>query len=152
MVEQTPVAKEEPKPEPAKPADDPPPLGTGIKGDGAPDGFNLSGSAGSGGTGRSIGGTSRNASKWGWYAAKVQSSIADALRRNPRLRSAVMDGRVRIWADPTGRITRASWSGNPPDPSLDAAITAALTGLSLPEPPPADMPAPIVLRLAARRP
>src|SRR5262245_38439440 len=54
MIEQTPV-ENEPKPEPAN--DEPPPadLGTGIRGDGPPDGFGLTGRGGGrvGGTGSS---------------------------------------------------------------------------------------------------
>jgi TonB family protein len=155
MVEQTPVAEDEPKPEEPKPADDPPAaIGTNIQGDGPPDGFGLSGKGGTGtgGTGRGLGGSGRSASRWGWYAAKVQNAVGDALRRNPRTRDAVLSEKVRVWPDANGRITRAKLADSTGDAALDAAITAALTGVQLPEPPPADMPSPILLRLAARRP
>jgi protein TonB len=152
LVEQEPVAKDEPKPEAPKPADDPPPLGTGITGDGAADGFGLSGNGDGGGSGSGRTGGGRSGSRWGWYASRVQATVADALRRHPRTRTAAMDHRVRIWADASGRIVRAKTVGSTGDPSLDAAITEALTGVLLAAPPPADMPAPIVLRVAARRP
>ena len=154
MVEQTPVNEPEPKPEPPKPADEPPaPIATGIQGDGPPDGFGLAGTrGGTGGTGRGLGGSGTAASRWGWYAAKVQNSVGEALRRNPRTREAVLNERVRIWPDSAGRIARAKLADSTGDAALDSAITAALIGVPLPEPPPPDMPVPIVLRLSARRP
>lgn len=153
MIEQTPVNEPEAKPEP-KPADDPPaPLGTNIQGDGPPDGFGLSGGKGNGGgTGTGIGGGGKSSSRWGWYAAKVQTAVGETLRRNPRTREAVLSHKVRIWPDSTGRITRAKLADSTGDSALDTAITDSLTGIQLPEPPPADMPSPILLRLSARRP
>lgn len=154
MIEQAPVNEPESKPDEPKPADDPPaPLGTNIQGDGPPDGFGLSRNRGNGGgSGRGLGGTGRSVSRWGWYAGKVQSSIGEALRGNPRTREAVLNQKVRIWPDSTGRITRAKLDGSTGNAALDAEITAVLTGVQLAEPPPADMPAPILLRLSARRP
>jgi hypothetical protein len=44
-------------------------------------------------------------------------------------------------------------AGSTGHPVVDAAIKEeVLTGLQLEEPPPADMPLPIVIRLTARRP
>lgn len=155
MIEQTPVAEEEPKPEPPQPADDPPPdLGTNIQGNGPADGFGLSGNRGTGGgTGKGLGGSgTKSSSRWGWYAAKVQSSIGDALRRNPRTREAIINSKVRVWPDSTGRITRAKLETSTGDAAMDASIIQTLTGIQLSEAPPADLPSPILLRLAARRP
>ncbi len=92
--------------------------------------------------------------KWGWYAAQVQSSITDALRKNPRTRKANVRIDVRIWADPaTGRVTRATLASSTGDTALDAAIRdQVLTGLQLQQPPPEGMPMPIVMRVTARRP
>lgn len=148
MIEQTPVEQAEPKPE-AKPEPSAG-LGTSIKGDGAPDGFGLSGN-GAGGPGS--GGSHRSsASRWGWYAAEVQTAIATALRRDPLSRGADFRVRVRIWSTPEGRIERAVLSDSTGNPALDDALqTRVLNGLRLPEPPPAGMPMPIVLRLTARR-
>lgn len=153
MIEQTPV-EDEPKPEP-KPVDEPPPaMGTAIKGNGPGDGFGLSGTGKGGGIGGLGGNGGRAASKWGWYAGQVQSRIADALRQNKKTRAASISGlQVRVWPDATGRITRAQLAGSTGDRALDAALQSeVLTGLQLSEPPPAGMPAPIVLRLTARRP
>jgi len=44
-------------------------------------------------------------------------------------------------------------SGSTGEPALDAALkNQVLNGLQLQEPPPSDMPLPIVMRLTARRP
>ncbi len=141
-IEEPMIKEEQPKEAPPK---DEPPLGTGIKGDGSGDNYGL----GSGsGTGR-IGG---DGSKWGWYASQVQSRIQQALQQNRKTRTASMNVNVRVWADPNGRISRAQLAGSTGDPSLDNALRdEVLTGLQLPEPPPAGMPAPITLHVIARR-
>ena len=145
MIEQAPVNdnEEKPKDEPAPAA----PISTGIKGDGAADGFGV----GRGGNGQIGGnGDGHPGSKWGWYAGQVNASITDVLRKNAKTRVASMKIKVRIWPDTTGRITRikAETTNNP---DLDKAISEALTGLQLKEPPPQGMPAPIVLRVSAQR-
>ena len=150
MIEQAPV-EEENKPEPVQQPKDVP-IGTDIKGNGAPDGFNLSHG---GGNGFSNGLNSRNSgphSPYGWYATQVQTTIADALRKNSRTRSASLSIKVRVWPDITGRITRAKLVGSTGDPAVDQAIqNEVLNGLQLQEPPPTGMPVPIVMRLNARR-
>jgi hypothetical protein len=58
---------------------------------------------------------------------------------------------LRIWVDPSGRITRVA----PVRADLDASLQEALqsvVGVRLNEPPPADIPMPMVARLTARRP
>jgi hypothetical protein len=150
MVEQMPVDTNEAKPDDAPPAPAPD-LGTSITGPGGADGFGLGGNRGGGTVG--VGGNRGRASRWGWYAAQVQSTIADALRKNPRTREASFRIEVRVWPDLTGRVTRATLVGTTGDAAVDAAIQAdVLTGLQLKEPPPPGLPLPIVLRLTARRP
>ena len=149
MVEQIPVEANEAKPEestPAPAAD----LGTSITGPGGADGFGLGSNRGAGVLGGST--TRGSGSKWGWYAAQVQTTISDALRKNARTREASFRLEVRVWPDLTGRIGRAQIVGSSGDAAVDAAIKSdVLTGLQLSEPPPAGMPLPIVLRLTARR-
>ncbi len=149
MIEQTPVAAEEPKPdEPPAPSPD---LGTGVKGNGPPDGFGLNGSRGNGLIGSRNAGN--NGSRWGWYAGQVQTKIAEALRNHHKTRSAGLAVQVRVWPDAVGRITRVQLVSSTGNKSMDDAIqNEVLTGLQLQEPPPPGMPAPIVLRLNARRP
>ncbi|EIP98961.1 hypothetical protein OpiT1DRAFT_03461 [Opitutaceae bacterium TAV1] len=160
MIEQEPVPADEPQEKPAEspepPGEDATPMGTNIQGDGPADGFGLVGRGGGsviGGTGTGTGSGGRGSSRWGWYAAQVQTTVAEALRRNERTRVADLRITVRIWPDEGGRIRAARLVGSTGNRDLDAAIEKdVLTGLTLREPPPADMPAPIVLRLTARRP
>ena len=86
------------------------------------------------------------------YAAQVQSGIKEALLQNNQTRTASISGvRIRIWIDKAARVSRAQLLDTTGDPSLDSAITEkVLTGLQLKEPPPADMPMPIVLRVTGQ--
>ena len=60
---------------------------------------------------------------------------------------------VRLWADSTGRVTRVTISPSTGDAELDAIIRDEVLGrLTLREPPPRDMPMPVVTRVTARRP
>ncbi len=150
MEEET-AAVEEPPPE-AAPDDTPPPPGTNNVGDGKADGFGLGKATGGTGTGggRRVGGAG---SKFGYYAGQVQTSVSAAIRRHAKTRSATMSVTARIWADETGRITRATLSGSSGDAAVDAALrNEVLTGLQLQSPPPAGMKMPINLRLSARAP
>ena len=154
MEKQAPV-EEKPKEAAPKKADNPPQtLATGIKGDGPGSGLSSSGN-GLGG-GNFIGGpkSGGGGGKWDQYAGQVQSKIGEALRRNPKTKSAsIAKLEVRIWPDGTGRVTRAQLVGSTNDSAMDSAIqNQVLTGLQLAEPPPAGMKLPIILRLSASRP
>jgi protein TonB len=136
-------------PDPA-PDDSPPPIGTNNVGNGPADGFGLGKATSGSGTGgaRRVGG---GGSKYGFYAGQVQNTIASAIKRHSRTKSATMSVTARIWADDTGRVTRATLSGSSGDPAVDAALkNEVLTGLQLQSPPPAGMKMPINLRLTAR--
>jgi len=146
MIEQEPVEQEEAKPEPAQTPDEPGPIGTALTGNGPGDGFGLSGGSGLGGIGGGSGGGKKGGSRFGWYAGKVQTSVADALRRNGKTQKASMNVSAKIWVDSNGRVTRATGS------SGEIALGDVLTGLQFSEPPPADMPMPINLRITAKRP
>lgn len=142
---------EKPKDEPVKDAknDEPPgPLSLDAKATGPGDLFNLGGKPGGNPYGGGGGG-----SRFGWYASIVQSQIEAAIRANSRTRNAVMQLRVRLWADGTGRIQRVQLASSTGDAELDAIIRNDVFGsLTLREPPPKDMPMPIVTRVTARRP
>lgn len=149
MLAQEPVPEDEPSPEEAAP--EPPSdldLGPGSAGGTGP-------ALGGGGGGKGTLGSNKrgSASKYGWYAAKVQSAIRQALSGNPSTRSAALSLQVKIWADTDGRITRAQLVGSSGNSSVDQSIkNQVLTGLQLPQAPPADMPMPIHLRITARKP
>ena len=144
-------AEDSPKPDPAPADPAPAPMGTNLQGDG-PNAFGLANGGGGGmiGGSRSKGGTG---SKFGTYASQVQSRVVDSLRNHKKTRSAALDVKVRIWADSSGRVTRATLSGTSGDPGVDRAIRdEILTGLKLQNPPPEGMPMPIVMRISATRP
>ena len=69
-----------------------------------------------------------------------------------RIKKSALSVKTRVWVDSTGRIIRAKLAESTGDAAADSALVdEVLMGLQLTEPPPADMPSPIVLRLTARR-
>ena len=123
-------------------------LGTGIAGNGPDMGLHA---AAKGGARNRIGG-GRRVGKWDNFAVKVQNTIAETLRRNTGTRNASFSMKVLIWADANGRITRATPVGSSGNPTVDQALkNQVFAGLQLPEPPPADMPMPINMRISARK-
>jgi protein TonB len=143
---------EKPKDEPAKDAknEEPPgPLSLDAKAVGPGDLFNLGGKPG----GNPYGGGGGGGSRWGWYATIVQTQIEAALRANSKTRNAKMQVELRLWADGTGRVSRIQLVSSTGDAELDATIRdTVLSGLMLREPPPKDMPMPMITRVTARRP
>ena len=160
VIEQTPVKQEIieekavdiPKDAPPEANNDPLPGPLGLDdagkgpGDllGRPGGRGLIGGGGGGGGG---------GSRWGWYASIVQTQIEAALRANERTRHAVLQVQVRLWSDSTGRINRVQLASSSGNPDLDAVIRDQILGaMTLREPPPKDMPMPIIMRLSAQQP
>ena len=148
MVEQEPVDKlDTPDEAPSKDSQEEA-LGTNIAGNGPDMGLR----AGNGGGTRNRIGGGRHSGKWDNFAVKVQNTIAETLRQNPGTRNASFSMMVRVWADANGRITRALPVGTSGNSSVDLAIrNQVFAGLQLPEPPPADMPMPINMRISARK-
>lgn len=162
MVEQPKMAErefkedkplEKPKDEPVKSAknDEPPgPLSLDAKATGPGDLFNLGGKPGGSPYG---GGGGGGGSRWGWYASMVQAQIEAALRANPKTRNAVMQVQIRLWADSTGHVSKIQLVSSTGNAELDSVIRQdVFAGLMLREPPPKDMPMPMVTRVTARRP
>lgn len=160
MIEQPKMAEPEfkedkpldkPKDEPlkdAKNAEPPGPLSLDAKATGPGDLFNLGGKPGGNPFGGAGGG-----SRWGWYSTIVTTQIEAAIRANPKTRHLVAQMLVRIWADSTGRVSRVQLAPSTGDPQIDAVLRdEVLGGLTLREPPPKDMPMPVVTRVTARRP
>ncbi|MCA6116439.1 TonB C-terminal domain-containing protein [Bradyrhizobium sp. WSM 1738] len=161
MIEQPKMAEPEfkeekpldkPKDEPVKDAknDEPPgPLSLDAKATGPGDLFNLGSKVG----GNPYGGGGGGGSRWGWYASIVQAQIEAALRANAKTRNATMQVQIRLWADGLGRVNRIQLVSSTGDAELDAAIRNEVLGsIVLREPPPRDMPMPMVTRVTARRP
>jgi outer membrane biosynthesis protein TonB len=142
---------DKPKDEPVKDAknDEPPgPLSLDAKAVGPGDLFNLGSKPGGSPYGGGGGG-----SRWGWYASIVQSQIETALRANSKTRNATMQVEIRLWADGSGRVNRIQLVSSTGDAELDAAIRNDVLGnLTLREPPPKDMPMPMLTRVTAHRP
>ena len=140
---------EEPKEAPPADANDAPPPGPLGPGSDLPVGpGNSNFLPGSGGGGGGGGG-----SRWGWYATIVQQQIEAALRGHPKTRNVVLQVQVRLWADNTGRVSRVELVKSTGDAEIDAVIRGeVLSGITLRQPPPADMPMPMVARITARRP
>jgi len=156
MIEQPKMVEPEIKP-PEKPNDQPPkdakndqppgPLSLDAKAVGPGDLFQLGGHPG----GSPFGGG--GGTRWGWYASIVQSQVESALRSNEKTRNAQMQVQIRIWADDSGRVTRVQVTPSTGDAALDAAVRDEVLGnLVLRQPPPKDMPMPMVLRVSERRP
>jgi protein TonB len=143
---------DKPKDEPVKDAknDEPPgPLSLDAKALGPGDLFNLGSKPG----GSPYGGGGGSGSRWGWYASIVQSQIEAALRANNKTRNATMQVEIRLWADGSGRVSRIQLVSSTGDAELDAAIrNDVLSNLTLREPPPKDMPMPMLTRVTAHRP
>ena len=155
MVEQTPLKQEIPDEKPMEQPKDAPPdepmdaPPTSIESNTAGPGDIRGGRGGLIGGGGGTGGSSR----WGWYASIVQTQIEAALRANEKTRHAVLQIQVRLWPDSTGRINRVQLVSSSGNGELDAVIRdQILGGMTLREPPPKDMPLPIITRVTARAP
>jgi protein TonB len=156
-IEQAPVKQEMPEEKPVeKPpmkeakADEPPPgpLGLDQKGEGPGDLFGLAGRPGGRGLGLGNGG---GGGRFDRYSVMVQTQLQAAISANPKTRNAVIQVTARLWADAMGRIVRVQLVTSTGDPALDDTLNhEVLTGLLLPEPPPKDMPMPIVARITER--
>jgi periplasmic protein TonB len=159
MIEQPKMAEQEfkedkpvekPRDEPVKDAknNEPPgPLSLDAKAVGPGDLFNLGGKPGGNPYGGGGGG-----SRWGWYSTIVSTQAHDALVANPKTRNMVTQIQIRLWADATGRVTKVLLGSSTGDAELDAIIRNEVLGkLTLREPPPKDMPMPVVTRVTAQR-
>ncbi len=135
-------------------------LALAAEGDGPGDAFNLAGNpggrgllSGSGlgdGTGDGLGQGDASA-RYGWYFAKIQADLEDALRRTKQLSNASTRVELRVWWDDDGRISRVQLVRSTGVAKLDEAVQSVV-GLKLKQPPPRDVPMPLILRLTARRP
>jgi len=135
-------------------------LSLAAEGEGPGDQFNLVGNPGgrgllSGGglgdgSGDGVGEGGGGGSRFGWYYAQVATEIEDAFRKVKRLSAASLRVELRIWTDPSGRISKLQLLRSTGDVEADQAIQSVV-GLRLKEPPPPDIPMPMIARLTARR-
>ena len=155
-----PEVKEEVKvPEPEKPPeaakdDAPPPgeqLGLDADASGSGDAFGLAARKG----GRDI--TTLGSPSGGgrgemaWFAGLVQSHLQAQLYKEEKLRRSDYRVQLRIWFAPDGRIERFEMVGSTGNKEVDDQIKLALHNMPpLKQPPPADLPQPVKLRLTSR--
>jgi outer membrane biosynthesis protein TonB len=135
-------------------------LSLAAEGEGPGDAFNLVGNPGGrgiltggglgDGTGDELGSGGGAEARFGWYYTKIAAEIEDAFRRQRVLTTASVRVDLRIWADPAGRILKLQLIRSTGDPAVDEAIQSVV-GLRLREPPPADIPMPMIARFTARR-
>ena len=81
----------------------------------------------------------------------MRGDLESVLAKSKRLTSAQVVMEIRIAWDDAGRITIAQPVRPSADPSIDREYQA-LVGLKLRNPPPPDIPKPVVFRIRARRP
>jgi TonB family protein len=123
------------------------------------DAFNLVGNPGGrgllsgGGLGDGIGGGmgSGTGGRYAWYYSKIAAQLEEELRKSKRLSTAEARVELRIWTDSSGRITRVQLIRSTGNREIDEAIQSVV-GLRLRDPPPADIPMPMIARVIARRP
>lgn len=155
IEEPQPIAK--PKELPPLPAldDGPPPgpLGLDAVGDGAGDGYGLVGQPGGRGLiGSGGGGGGGGGSRFAWYAGVVEASLKRALGEHERTRDRrFRDVALQLWVGADGRITRARLLGSTGDAETDRLLVDdILPGLTLGQPPPAELTFPIAMRIGKK--
>jgi protein TonB len=135
-----------PEKQPA-PTDHPPPapsLGLDAKGGSGSDAFGLVGRPG----GQDIIG--EGGSAFTWYAGLLKDEIVNQLGAEPNARSNSYSVVISVWVGDDGTIQRVEIAKSSGDSQRDQSIQTALTRLGrLSQPPPADMPEPITLRIVS---
>ncbi len=153
LKEEVKLPDPEPKPQEAQ-NDQPPPgadLGLDADGSGAGDGFGLVGKKGGQDITTIGGGGGASRDQFAFFANMVQAHLQDALSRNRKLRSADYMVVLKVWFAKDGRVERTELSGSSGDGDIDQQIQTTLAEAApLRQPPPADMPQPVRLRLVSR--
>jgi periplasmic protein TonB len=138
-----PTPQKTPQPTP----DHPPPsqqLGLDAKGGTGSDAFGLAARPG----GQDLIG--EGASAFVWYAGLLKDQILNQLGAQPEVRSTTYSVVVSVWIGGDGTIQRVRIAQSSGDDTRDRSIEEALTRLGrLSQPPPADMPEPITLRIVS---
>jgi TonB family protein len=101
------------------------------------------------GSGNVIGGNGDSNGSYLSYGRIVSGDVQAALRHDDALRFARFSAELRIWLDANGKVTRVQLAASSGDPAVDRAVERSLSGLTMAEPPPKDMPQPIRLRTRA---
>jgi hypothetical protein len=83
------------------------------------------------------------------YVGVVEADIQKALHRDPRTRSGNYRVGLELWLAADGTVTRSRIARTTGDGGRDEAIVLALASLVVSQPPPADMPQPVGIRIMA---
>jgi hypothetical protein len=84
------------------------------------------------------------------FNQRLQADIENALRKNPRTRDGSYRAVLELWIDPSRTVERAELSRSTGDNGRDAAIAAALRGLTVSQPAPSSAPQPIRVAIVVR--
>lgn len=144
------VKIDQPKPDMPKP-DNPPdnsPAPRGIDGPEGTDGFGMQrGTWGEGGSGE--GGEGGGVLGFAFYTGQLQEYLQQELAKNDRLRESSYRIRVRLWLTGNGTIERVELDGSSGLADLDDTLRHALQKIAaMREPPPANIPQPIKMRIS----
>ena len=89
--------------------------------------------------------------QFAYYTGMLKSQIEQALAKDKTLANGAYKAVVKVWVSSNGHIQRIEIVGSSGDPVTDGLIKKTMADMPpLSESPPADMPQPIKLRVAAR--
>lgn len=89
--------------------------------------------------------------QFAWYTDLIKNKIEDAMAKDKVLANGAYKVVVKIWVASNGRIERYELVGSSGDAERDVLLKKALDEMPpLSDPPPADMPQPVKLRVTAR--
>jgi hypothetical protein len=77
------------------------------------------------------------------FSQRLQMDIQNALRKNPRTRDGSYRAVLDLWIDPARMIERTELLRSTGDRDRDAAVAAALRGVTVSRPAPANTPQPV---------
>jgi hypothetical protein len=77
------------------------------------------------------------------YADSIKNDVQRALHNNARTRGGDYRATLDLWIDPSRMVKRTALLGSTGDQDRDAAVAAALRGLAISRPTPANLPQPV---------
>lgn len=86
------------------------------------------------------------------FLTALQEGILKVLCRDPRIRPGDYGLAVELWLDARGAVHRGDLIGSTGDLGRDEIVRQALQEIAIGLPPPANMPQPFILSIAARSP
>jgi periplasmic protein TonB len=88
--------------------------------------------------------------RFGRYAALMQDQIGRRLHDDEKLDVSRFRATVRIWLTETGQVEKVELARTTGDEMIDGLIAQALSSMpKMPEPPPREMPQPVIVRIGA---